>query len=154
MVRLSFFGQRRSFLDSRCGWAQSIGAAIWALRPVCKVWIHDEGLAMSCFSMMRIMARRMRAATVLASKKTEPGKVRRSSALVRPRIRRRRRASNDLDGPGSQPAHPVIKIPHNLIVIQTTGILPLLSLACKLIVSLQAHRQPASSSSPIRQACR
>jgi len=62
----------------------------------------------------------MKAATVLASKKTEPGKVRRSSALVRPRIRRRRRASNDLDGPGSQPAHPVITIPHNLIVIQTT----------------------------------
>src|SRR5262249_22721821 len=31
-----------------------------------KVWIHDEGFATSRFSMMRIMARRMKAATVLA----------------------------------------------------------------------------------------
>jgi len=34
--------------------------------PIRKVWIHDEGFATSRFSMMRIMARRMKAATVLA----------------------------------------------------------------------------------------
>src|SRR5262245_33644348 len=36
------------------------------LEPIRKVWIHDEGFATSRFSMMRIMARRMKAATVLA----------------------------------------------------------------------------------------
>jgi hypothetical protein len=37
-----------------------------ALEPIRKVWIHDEGFATSRFSMMRIMARRMKAATVPA----------------------------------------------------------------------------------------
>jgi hypothetical protein len=36
------------------------------LEPIRKVWIHDEGFATSRFSMMRIMARRMKAATVPA----------------------------------------------------------------------------------------
>jgi hypothetical protein len=41
-------------------------AASKILEPIRKVWIHDEGFATSRFSMMRIMARRMKAATVLA----------------------------------------------------------------------------------------
>ena len=37
-----------------------------ALEPIREVWIHDEAFAASRLSMMRIMARRMKAATVLA----------------------------------------------------------------------------------------
>src|SRR5262245_9134579 len=44
----------------------AIGSRPADLEPIRKVWIHDEGFATSRFSMMRIMARRMRAATVLA----------------------------------------------------------------------------------------
>ena len=36
------------------------------LRPIREVWIHDEAFAASRLSMMRIMARRMNAATVVA----------------------------------------------------------------------------------------
>jgi hypothetical protein len=36
------------------------------LEPIREVWIRDEGFATSRFSMIRIMARRMKAATVLA----------------------------------------------------------------------------------------
>jgi hypothetical protein len=34
--------------------------------PIREVWIHDEGFAASRLSMMRIMARRTKAATVVA----------------------------------------------------------------------------------------
>jgi hypothetical protein len=100
-------------------WLGSVsGAAIWALGPVSKVWIHDEGLATSRFSMMRIMARRMKAATVLASKKTEPGKVRLSSALVSWEIVITGRAGW-LPGP-SRSLDARRRHRNNLIVIQTT----------------------------------
>jgi hypothetical protein len=36
------------------------------LEPIREVWIHADGFAASRFSMMRIMERRMKAATVLA----------------------------------------------------------------------------------------
>ena len=36
------------------------------LEPIRKVWIHSEAFAASRLSMMRIMARRMNAATVVA----------------------------------------------------------------------------------------
>jgi hypothetical protein len=36
------------------------------LEPIREVWIHDEGFAASRLSMMRIMARRTKAATVMA----------------------------------------------------------------------------------------
>jgi hypothetical protein len=36
------------------------------LEPIREVWIHDEGFAASRLSMMRIMARRTKAATVVA----------------------------------------------------------------------------------------
>ena len=36
------------------------------LEPIREVWIHDEGFAASRLSMMRIMARRTKAATVIA----------------------------------------------------------------------------------------
>ena len=36
------------------------------LEPIREVWIHDEAFAASRLSMMRIMARRMNAATVIA----------------------------------------------------------------------------------------
>ena len=36
------------------------------LEPIREVWIHDEAFAASRLSMMRIMARRMNAATVVA----------------------------------------------------------------------------------------
>ena len=37
-----------------------------ALEPIREVWIHDEVFAASRLSMMRIMARRTKAATVIA----------------------------------------------------------------------------------------
>jgi hypothetical protein len=37
-----------------------------ALEPIREVWIHDEAFAASRLSMMRIMARRTKAATVIA----------------------------------------------------------------------------------------
>ena len=37
-----------------------------ALEPIREVWIHDEVFAASRLNMMRIMARRMKAATVVA----------------------------------------------------------------------------------------
>ena len=36
------------------------------LEPIREVWIHDEAFAASRLSMMRIMARRMNATTVMA----------------------------------------------------------------------------------------
>jgi hypothetical protein len=36
------------------------------LEPIREVWIHDEAFAASRLSMMRIMARRTKAATVIA----------------------------------------------------------------------------------------
>ena len=36
------------------------------LEPIREVWIHDEAFAASRLSAMRIMARRMKAATVVA----------------------------------------------------------------------------------------
>ena len=38
---------------------------IVVLEPIREVWIHGEGFAASRLSMMRIMARRMNAATVV-----------------------------------------------------------------------------------------
>jgi hypothetical protein len=39
---------------------------IHVLEPIREVWIHDEAFAASRLSMMRIMARRTKAATVMA----------------------------------------------------------------------------------------
>ena len=41
-------------------------AELTHLEPIREVWIHDEGFAASRLSMMRIMARRTKAATVMA----------------------------------------------------------------------------------------
>jgi CHASE1-domain containing sensor protein len=38
----------------------------FVLEPIREVWIHDEAVAASRLSMMRIMARRTKAATVVA----------------------------------------------------------------------------------------
>jgi hypothetical protein len=45
-----------------------IGPKVFAnlYEPIREVWIHDEGFAASRLSMMRIMARRTKAATVMA----------------------------------------------------------------------------------------
>jgi hypothetical protein len=42
------------------------GNYYFALEPIREVWIHDEAFAASRLSMMRIMARRTKAATVVA----------------------------------------------------------------------------------------
>ena len=44
----------------------SIFSAVGPSEPIRKDWIHDEAFAASRLSMMRIMARRMKAATVVA----------------------------------------------------------------------------------------
>jgi hypothetical protein len=41
-------------------------SCINVLEPIRKDWIHDEAFAASRLSMMRIMARRMKAVTVVA----------------------------------------------------------------------------------------
>ena len=42
------------------------GVIFLSLEPIREVWIHGEAFAASRLSMMRIMARRMNAATVVA----------------------------------------------------------------------------------------
>jgi hypothetical protein len=44
----------------------AVAAFAEVLEPIREVWAHDEWLAASRLSMMRIMARRMNAATVVA----------------------------------------------------------------------------------------
>jgi len=62
------------FCDPICA-AKILGRALWEsdavwmivevlLEPIREVWIHDKGFTASRLSMMRIMARRTKAATV------------------------------------------------------------------------------------------
>ena len=46
--------------------AERTGRIARALEPIREVWIHDEAFAASRLSMMRIIARRTKAATVIA----------------------------------------------------------------------------------------
>jgi len=47
-------------------WSLFGSCVLGQLEPIREVWIHDEGFAASRLSMMRIMARRTKAATVIA----------------------------------------------------------------------------------------
>jgi hypothetical protein len=58
MANLAFFG-------AIAGFAGLMGS-LKVLEPIRKVWIHDEAVVASRLSMMRIMARRTKAATVPA----------------------------------------------------------------------------------------
>jgi hypothetical protein len=63
MVAVFWIGRKPRCEVSR---APSFQTVRTALEPIREVWIHDEELATTGFSMMRIMARWMTAATVLA----------------------------------------------------------------------------------------
>ena len=54
------------FQETAIGRIALIVTILIALEPIREVWIHDEAFAASRLSMMRIMARRMNAATVIA----------------------------------------------------------------------------------------
>jgi len=82
------------------------------LEPIRKVWIHDEGLTTSRFSMMQIMARRMKAATVLASRSKSSAKRRKrlSQAKARSTIQRLGKTSNPMAA-GERPTISMIQVP-------------------------------------------